>query len=88
MILAVTYLFDILHCHPGMHAWFAAAADKRYSVVVPIIGVQVKSTSFLIVNVFHFLNLLLGIKPKNFSINIEQLCPGVPMGHRQRYVAG
>ncbi|KAI6681549.1 hypothetical protein NL676_035430 [Syzygium grande] len=24
----------------GMHAWFAAAADKRYSVVVPIIGVQ------------------------------------------------
>lgn len=25
----------------GMHAWFAAAADTRYSVVVPIIGVQV-----------------------------------------------
>lgn len=25
----------------GMHAWFAAAADERYSVVVPIIGVQV-----------------------------------------------
>ncbi|XP_020695645.1 uncharacterized protein LOC110109084 [Dendrobium catenatum] len=24
----------------GMHAWFAAAADHRYSVVVPIIGVQ------------------------------------------------
>ncbi|KAG6507528.1 uncharacterized protein LOC121981152 [Zingiber officinale] len=24
----------------GMHAWFAAAADERYSVVVPIIGVQ------------------------------------------------
>ncbi|KAG8375570.1 hypothetical protein BUALT_Bualt10G0114300 [Buddleja alternifolia] len=24
----------------GMHAWFAAAADNRYSVVVPIIGVQ------------------------------------------------
>lgn len=24
-----------------MHAWFAAAADTRYSVVVPIIGVQV-----------------------------------------------
>ncbi|KAK6912725.1 Peptidase S9, prolyl oligopeptidase, catalytic domain [Dillenia turbinata] len=24
----------------GMHAWFAAAADTRYSVVVPIIGVQ------------------------------------------------
>lgn len=25
----------------GMHAWFAAAADTRYTVVVPIIGVQV-----------------------------------------------
>ncbi|GAV90264.1 Abhydrolase_6 domain-containing protein [Cephalotus follicularis] len=24
----------------GMHAWFAAAADTRFSVVVPIIGVQ------------------------------------------------
>ncbi|GAA0148407.1 hydrolase [Lithospermum erythrorhizon] len=24
----------------GMHAWFAAVADTRYSVVVPIIGVQ------------------------------------------------
>ncbi|WOK98541.1 hypothetical protein Cni_G07253 [Canna indica] len=24
----------------GMHAWFAAAADTRYSVVAPIIGVQ------------------------------------------------
>ncbi|XP_020100609.1 uncharacterized protein LOC109718677 [Ananas comosus] len=24
----------------GMHAWFAAAADTRYSVAVPIIGVQ------------------------------------------------
>ncbi|KAF2304452.1 hypothetical protein GH714_031639 [Hevea brasiliensis] len=24
----------------GMHAWFAAAVDTRYSVVVPIIGVQ------------------------------------------------
>ncbi|XP_047341266.1 putative hydrolase YtaP isoform X2 [Impatiens glandulifera] len=24
----------------GMHAWFAAVADNRYSVVVPIIGVQ------------------------------------------------
>ncbi|KFK27821.1 hypothetical protein AALP_AA8G434200 [Arabis alpina] len=24
----------------GMHAWFAAAADTRYSVVVPLIGVQ------------------------------------------------
>lgn len=24
----------------GMHSWFAAAADTRYSVVVPIIGVQ------------------------------------------------
>ncbi|KAL8522037.1 hypothetical protein ACS0TY_012258 [Phlomoides rotata] len=24
----------------GMHAWFGAAADTRYSVVVPIIGVQ------------------------------------------------
>ncbi|CAN6441631.1 unnamed protein product [Victoria cruziana] len=24
----------------GMHAWFVAAADTRYSVVVPIIGVQ------------------------------------------------
>ncbi|XP_010249673.1 PREDICTED: uncharacterized protein LOC104592159 [Nelumbo nucifera] len=24
----------------GMHAWFAAAADTRYGVVVPIIGVQ------------------------------------------------
>lgn len=29
------------HFHAGMHAWFAAAADTRYSVVVPIIGVQV-----------------------------------------------
>lgn len=24
-----------------MHAWFGAFADTRYSVVVPIIGVQV-----------------------------------------------
>ncbi|KAL8107122.1 hypothetical protein AgCh_023784 [Apium graveolens] len=24
----------------GMHSWFAAAADTRYSVIVPIIGVQ------------------------------------------------
>ena len=24
-----------------MHAWFAAAADTRYAVVAPIIGVQV-----------------------------------------------
>lgn len=28
-------------CNAGMHAWFAAFADTRYSVVVPIIGVQV-----------------------------------------------
>ena len=26
-----------------MHAWFGAAADTRYAVVVPIIGVQVVS---------------------------------------------
>lgn len=25
----------------GMHAWFAAVADPRITVVVPIIGVQV-----------------------------------------------
>lgn len=25
----------------GMHAWFAAAADTRFAVTVPIIGVQV-----------------------------------------------
>lgn len=31
-------------CHnAGMHAWFAAAADTRYAVVAPIIGVQVLS---------------------------------------------
>lgn len=24
-----------------MHAWYGAAADTRYAVVVPIIGVQV-----------------------------------------------
>lgn len=24
-----------------MHAWFAAAADVRYAVVAPVIGVQV-----------------------------------------------
>lgn len=28
-------------CCAGMHSWLAAAADTRYSVVVPIIGVQV-----------------------------------------------
>lgn len=27
--------------YSGMHAWFAAAADTRYSVAAPIIGVQV-----------------------------------------------
>ncbi|KAJ4748852.1 alpha/beta-Hydrolases superfamily protein [Rhynchospora pubera] len=26
----------------GMHAWFAAAADARYSVAVPIIGIQLQ----------------------------------------------
>jgi len=26
----------------GIHAWFAALADTRYSVVVPLIGVRVK----------------------------------------------
>jgi len=24
-----------------MHAWFAAVADTRYAVVIPLIGVQV-----------------------------------------------
>ncbi|KAG2313745.1 hypothetical protein Bca52824_025302 [Brassica carinata] len=27
----------------GMHAWFAAAVDTRYSVAAPLIGVQVPS---------------------------------------------
>lgn len=43
----------ILPCCPGMHSWFAAAADARYSVVVPIIGVQVGLISLFIV--CHFL---------------------------------
>lgn len=30
-----------LQTNAGMHAWFGAAADTRYAVVVPIIGVQV-----------------------------------------------
>lgn len=30
-----------------MHAWFAAAADTRYTVVVPIIGVQVGDIGFM-----------------------------------------
>lgn len=33
------------HC-AGMHAWFTAAADTRYAVVVPIIGVQVGLGTF------------------------------------------
>lgn len=33
----------------GMHAWFAAFADIRYSVVAPIIGVQARNSLFLIV---------------------------------------
>lgn len=31
--------------YAGMHAWFGAFVDKRYSVVVPIIGVQVGDES-------------------------------------------
>lgn len=31
----------LLFHYAGMHAWLAAAADTRYAVVVPIIGVQV-----------------------------------------------
>lgn len=30
-----------MFCLAGMHAWFAAFAETRYAVVVPIIGVQV-----------------------------------------------
>ena len=30
-----------------MHAWFAAFADTRYSVVAPIVGVQVMSPANL-----------------------------------------
>lgn len=32
---------DLVVRNAGMHAWLAAAADTRYAVVVPIIGVQV-----------------------------------------------
>lgn len=35
--------FFSLNYNAGMHAWFAAAADTRYAVVAPIIGVQVLS---------------------------------------------
>lgn len=41
---ALSLLYKSLPLHiaiAGMHAWFAAAADTRYAVVVPIIGVQV-----------------------------------------------
>lgn len=33
-----------------MHAWFAAAADARYAVVVPIIGVQVCKLNFIMIS--------------------------------------
>jgi hypothetical protein len=33
---SLTWFFD-----SGMHAWFAAAADTRYAVISPLIGVQV-----------------------------------------------
>lgn len=33
--------------YSGMHAWFAGAVDTRYTVVVPIIGVQVGRGKFL-----------------------------------------
>lgn len=39
----------LLFCYAGMHAWFAAAADTRYAVVVPIIGVQVVCLISLII---------------------------------------
>jgi len=44
-----------------MHAWFGAAADTRYAVVVPIIGVQVLSPTiilklFLVWLIFLLLN--------------------------------
>lgn len=38
----LVFLFS-LNYNAGMHAWFAAAADTRYAVVAPIIGVQVLS---------------------------------------------
>ncbi|KAF3536008.1 hypothetical protein F2Q69_00025036 [Brassica cretica] len=41
----------------GMHAWFAAAVDTRYSVVAPLIGVQVPKLS--LVDVFFSLNQIL-----------------------------
>lgn len=40
-LVQFTPLGKIQHYRSGMHAWLGAAADTRYSVVAPIIGVQV-----------------------------------------------
>lgn len=44
----VVPIFRNLTCaqYAGMHAWFAVFVDTRYSVVVPIIGVQVGGGNF------------------------------------------
>lgn len=55
----------------GMHAWLAAVADTRYSVVVPIIGVQVlhySSSSPLIIIIIIFMKI--SIHPLLFYIYI------------------
>lgn len=54
--LRIHYLFlcnskvILLFSDAGMHAWFAAAADTRYAVVVPIIGVQVLHLISLVIS--------------------------------------
>ncbi|KAF2599819.1 hypothetical protein F2Q68_00012261 [Brassica cretica] len=53
----------------GMHAWFAAAVDTRYSVVAPLIGVQLPKLS--LVDVFFSLNqILISIAATTWTILI------------------
>lgn len=64
------------HLLSGMHAWFGAAADTRYSVVVPIIGVQVN------VSDTHWPSTRVHV----CSLSIFKIL-GVPVGNWARQVA-
>ena len=63
LLLEKTPFYLVLNT--GMHAWFAAFVDTRYSVVVPIIGIQVRTAGIcrygctLFCDLFHIKKLCL-----------------------------
>lgn len=62
-----------------MHAWFAAVADTRYSVVVPIIGVQVNYI-FGIIYVLNYTCILIN-KGLEKDDCLCYVLVGISMGH-------